>query len=113
MLQSNVLLYKILKDAKYPDEAQRTAKAAKTHFFINNRLPDEYWFNAVLLRGYEALYKEDKNKEWIIFFEVDADSIWNNERDTGNLLGKGKARRLIDQAAMIEIYARLKRLSEQ
>ncbi len=110
MLQSNVLLYQITKDRKYLDEAQRIAKAGKAHFFQNNRLPKEYWFNAVLLRGYVELYKVDKNRDWISFFEKDADEIWNTERDADNLLGTKKAKRLIDQAAMIEIYARLQEI---
>ncbi len=110
MLQSNVLLYEITKDRKYLTEAQRIAKAGKARFFQNGRLPNEYWFNAVMFRGYAELYKVDKNKDWISFFEKDADEIWKNERDQDNFLGTKKAKSLIDQAAMIEIYARLQEL---
>jgi hypothetical protein len=60
-----------------------------------------------MLRGYIDLYKIDKNQDWINFFEVDADNIWTTERDGTNLLGPKPAKSLIDQAAMIEIYARL------
>ncbi len=110
MLQSNVLLYEITKDQKYLSEARRIASAGKTRFFQNGRLPNEYWFNAVLFRGYAALYKIDKNKDWIGFFQQDADAIWKSERGQDNLLGTKEAKRLIDQAAMIEIYARLQQL---
>lgn len=65
-----------------------------------------------MLRGYVALYKVDKNEDWINFFITDADDIWNRERDLDNLLGTKPAQRLIDQAAMIEIYARLQELKE-
>ena len=92
-------------------EAQRIATAGKIHFFKDGRLPNEYWFNAVMLRGYEALYQIDPNQNWIDFFKQDADTVWKNERDAGNLLGIKTAKRLIDQAAMIEIYARLQELS--
>jgi hypothetical protein len=112
MLQSNVLLYNATKEKKYLDEAERIAKAGRAYFFKNNRLPNEYWFNAVLLRGYIELYKIDKNKDWINFFETDANEIWNNERNADNMLGTKPARRLIDQAAMIEIYARLQQLKK-
>ncbi len=105
MLQSNVLLYNITKNKQYLTEAERIAKAAKVQFFKNNKLPGNYWFNAVLLRGYVELYKADKNKEQLQFFIDDANRIWNEERDENNVLGKKKA--LIDQAAMMEIYARL------
>jgi uncharacterized protein YyaL (SSP411 family) len=110
MLQANVLLYDITKDPNYLREAQRIAAAGKQQFFRNGRLPGNYWFNAVLLRGYEALYRVDHNRDWISFFEQDADAIWNTERDASNFLGPKPAKSLIDQAAMIEIYARLQAL---
>lgn len=37
--------------------------------------------------------------------KIDADRVWRDERDIKGMLGKHKS--LIDQAAMIEIYARL------
>ncbi len=112
MLQSNVLLYEVTKDKKYLSEAQRIAKAGKAYFFKNGRLPGEYWFNAVMLRGYEELFRVDKNQEWVNFYQQDADEIWKNERDSNNLLGKKLEKRLIDQAAMIEIYARLQEIKQ-
>lgn len=110
MLQSNVLLYQMTRDKKYLSEAERIAAAGKIHFFKNGRLPGEYWFNAVMFRGYEELYKVDKNKGWISFFAEDAEGIWNKERDANNMVGTKPAKRLIDQAAMIEIYSRLQEL---
>ncbi|WP_094570644.1 glycoside hydrolase family 76 protein [Mucilaginibacter xinganensis] len=112
MLQSNVLLYRLTHDPKYLAEAQRIAKAGKAEFFKNGRLPGNYWFNAVMLRGYIDLFKIDSNKEWMTFFEEDADNIWKTERDTSNLLGPKPAKSLIDQAAMIEICGRLQELNE-
>ncbi|MDQ2863986.1 MAG: glycoside hydrolase family 76 protein [Bacteroidota bacterium] len=112
MLQSNVLLYDITKDKKYLQEAQRIASAAKNFFYKNNRLPANYWFNAVLLRGEIALYKVDKNKDHIQFFIDDANRIWKDEKNEQGLIGKkDKRKSLIDQAAMIEIYARLAELN--
>lgn len=113
MLQANVILYELTKDKKYLDEAERLAKAAREHFFKNGRLPNgDYWFNAVLLRGYQALYKIDQNKAWIDVYEQDANAIWNTERDANNMLGPTNSKKLIDQAAMIEIYARLQQLKQ-
>ena len=110
MLQSNVLLYKITKDPKYLSEAERIAKAGREHFFRDGRLPNGYWFNAVMLRGYQELYNEDKNKAWIDFYQQDADAIWEMQRDANNMVGTKPAKSLIDQAAMIEIYARLQEM---
>ena len=107
MLQANAQLYLLTHDKKYLTEAQRIAAAGKAHFFKNGRLPADYWFNAVMLRGYTELYKIDKNQGWLDFFKTDADNIWQQERGENNMLGTKPAKRLIDQAAMIEIYARL------
>ena len=108
MLQSNVLLYEITHDKKYLMEAQRIAKAAEKFFYKNGKLPGNYWFNAVLLRGYIELYKVDHNKQQIQFFIDDANRTWEEEKDGNNLLGRNNKRKsLIDQAAMMEIYARL------
>jgi uncharacterized protein YyaL (SSP411 family) len=112
MLQSNVLLYDITNDKKYLQEAERIASAAKDFFYRNNKLPGNYWFNVVLLRGEIALYNVDKNKDHIQFFIDDANRIWNDEKDENGLVGKkDKRKSLIDQAAMIEIYARLAKLT--
>jgi len=111
MLQANVLLYQLTGSAAYLAEAKRIALAGKALFFRNGRLPSgNYWFNAVLFRGYEALYYQDKNAGWLDFLQQDADAIWKDERDGRQLLGPKPLKRLIDQAAMIEIYSRLARL---
>ena len=111
MLQANVLLYQLTKDRNYLIEAQRIALAGRDHFFKHGRLPHgNYWFNAVMLRGYEALFDIDKNKAWMDFYVEDGDAIWATERDANNMVGPKHIKSLIDQAAMIEIYARLKRL---
>lgn len=107
MLQSNVLLFKLTNNKKYRIEAARIAAAGKAYFFKSGKLPGNYWFNAVMLRGYEELYRVDHNWEWISFFKRDADRIWDTERDENNLLGTKTEKSLIDQAGMLEIYARL------
>ena len=59
------------------------------------------------------MYKIDKNRKYIQYFIDDANRIWNEEREKGLIGKKGKRKRLIDQAAMIEIYARLEELLEK
>jgi hypothetical protein len=56
------------------------------------------------------LYKVEKDKKRLQFIIDDANRIWNEERDEENLLGKKKTKSLIDQSAMMEIYARLQKL---
>ncbi|MCF0054192.1 glycoside hydrolase family 76 protein [Dyadobacter sp. CY356] len=110
MLQSNVLLYTITKDKKYLDEAELIAKSAESYFYKNKKLPGNYWFNVVLLRGYEEFFKLNKNKKQFQFFVDDAERIWKEERDEKGLVGTKAAKTLIDQSAMMEMYARLNRM---
>lgn len=110
MLQSNVLLYEITKEEKYLAEARRLANAANSRFYQGSRFPDDYWFNAVMLRGFIALYNIDKDKDLLKNFISAAEYVWEKERDENNLVGKKTAKGLIDQAAMMEIYARLEQL---
>lgn len=112
MLQSYVLFYNISKDQKYLDEAHRIAAAAKKKFYVNNKLPDHYWFNAVLLRGFIELSKADGNFDQIAFIADEAERIWNVNRDENGLVGKRLVKTLIDQAAMLEIFARLKQVEK-
>ena len=113
MMQSNVLLYQVTEDKKYLLEAKRIAAAAEKYFYKNNKLPGNYWFNAVLLRGEIALYQLDHEKEHIQYFIDDANRVWRTEKSADGMVGeKGKRKRLIDQAAMIEIFARLSNLSK-
>jgi Glycosyl hydrolase family 76 len=108
VLQSNVLLYEITQDKKYLNEAQRIANAAEQFFYKNGKLPGNYWFNVVLLRGCIELCKVDNNKQRLQYFIDDANRISYEEKDNNDLLGKNNKRKsLIDQAAMMEIYARL------
>ena len=111
MLESNVLLYKITKDKKYLNEAKFIAAAAEKRFYKNDKLPDHYWFNAVLLRGYLALYAVEKNASRLAFLINDAERIWKTERDERNLLGKETDKTLLQQAGILEIYARLATLN--
>ena len=81
-------------------------------------LPDTPWFNAVLLRGYLALYQVDPahdplylqnmkaNLEYAWKHARAADSSfspdWTGRKDLSN-----NVRWLLDQAAMVELYALL------
>lgn len=104
MLQSNVLLWRISRDKKYLDEAKLIAAAAEKRFFRNGRLPNELWFNAVMLRGFIELSAADGNYGRLRFFTDDAERVWP---------GLTNRKKLIDQAAMLEIYARLEMISDK
>ncbi len=110
MLQSSVLLYKLTKEEHYLKEAKRVAEAAKKHFFRKNRFPENYWFNVVLMRGYSELFSVDHDPQYLRLFARDAERIWQEEKDQQHLIGPRKWKSLIDQSAMLEMYARLEAL---
>ncbi|MCE6989332.1 glycoside hydrolase family 76 protein [Dyadobacter sp. CY323] len=112
MLQSTVLLYNLTGDQRYLEEAKLMAEASKKYFYKNGRLPDHYWFNVVLLRGFEELYKVDKTAGDFQMFTDDAERIWKDEKDETGLLGRKPVKSLIDQAAMLEMFGRLERLEK-
>ena len=110
MLQANVILYTLTKRAAYLDEAHRLAAASLKTFFKNGRWPGNYWFNAVLLRGYQDLYRLDKDRTYIQAFVTDADGIRSTETDDHGLAGPKPAKKLLDQAGLLEILARLRQV---
>jgi hypothetical protein len=107
MLESSVRLYAATKQKKFLPEAQRLAAASLRHFYKNNSFPEHYWFNAVLLRGYVALYKVDRNQKYLNAMRQYGETLWQKERDSRNLLGNQPWKELIHQAAAMEIYATL------
>ncbi|MCY7422658.1 MAG: glycoside hydrolase family 76 protein, partial [Chitinophagaceae bacterium] len=113
MLQSSVLLYKLTKEIKYLSQAKKIATASLAYFYKNKTFPDNYWFNAVLLRGYLELYKIDRNKKYIAAMQQYGETICQKERDTNELIGKHNRKELLDQAAVMEIFASLAQLSSK
>ncbi len=110
MIQANVLFYEITNDSTYLQEAKTLAQTSLNYFAPNGEFPywddGSFWFNAVLLRGYQSLYEVDKNDgaKYIDVFSKWAKNIWEQ---------KGKAletQSLLYQAAMLEIYSRLYQL---
>lgn len=110
MLQANTILYELTKDKQYLNEANHLAGSALRVFFKNGRWPSHKWFNAVLLRGYIALLNYNPDRKYINAFIQDGEEIWKKERDNQSLLGKSAKKNLLDQAAMLEIYAELAQL---
>ena len=124
MLQAAAMLYKITGERQYLDDAKLMAEAAYNRFFEDKGRNDglrilrggEMWFDSVMLRGYIELYGIDKNNKYIKAFLASMDTAWGSDgsRDANGLFGRhydsrGKtgSRTLLNQAAMIEMMARL------
>ncbi len=124
MIQSAVLLYRFTGDDSYLREAQRIAESGYLYFFEDFTPPNgapfrllkrsDNWFIAVMMRGYAELYHADGNKRYLDAFRKSLDYAWNHARDPDGLFSKNwkhvdeNGRKwLLDQAAMIEMYARI------
>lgn len=121
MLNAAALLYRITGDEGYLKEAQRVAKAAFDHFapvsgdgmrFFPDRNP---WFTVILFRGYLALYEVDQDPVYIKAISDNINYAWEHARDRNGLIsrdwrgkngGDEESKWLLDEACMVEFYAR-------
>ena len=107
MLESYVYLYEITGEKKYLDEANSIADASLPFFYGSGKFRDDYWFNAVLLRGYQHLLKYNKDTKYIMGFKKCLDSSINYEKNENGLFtGRDGVKNLVDQGGMLEILAR-------
>jgi len=106
-LEAYVYLYEITKNKKYLDEANAIADASLSFFYGEGKFRDDYWFNAVLLRGYQHLLKYNKDTKYIIGFKKALDNTLQHEKNDKNLFtGNNGVRNLVDQGGLLEILAR-------
>lgn len=123
MIQASALIYKLTGDESFLKEAETIARVAIEYFTEDFITPDgqrirlfkpsDNWFNVIMFRGYEELYKLNENPEYINVFKNNLDYLWNHVRDKNGLFSRnwavgGKIDQpewLLDQAAMIEFYA--------
>jgi len=107
MLQSNVYLYEITGDKKYLERANKLADSSLHYFYSGNKFRDGYWFNAVLLRGYQHLLKHNKDLKYITAFKKCLDNaLKENKNDKGLFTGNEGVYNLVEHGGMLEILAR-------
>lgn len=128
MIQAGALLHRITGKKRYLAEAQQTAAACLTHFFRPVHKPgggpvrilrrDKIWFDAVMLRGFIELSREDGRQTGLDAFRQTLDHAWTCSRDCRGLLadwsGRGREGRkwLLSQAALAEMFARMADVAE-
>ena len=108
MLESAVYLYEITGDKKYLEEANAMAERSLSYFYGSGKFRDSYWFNAVLLRGYQHLLKVNKDLKYVRGFKRALDNaLQQDKNDSGLFKGRnGKIRNLVEHGGMLEILAR-------
>lgn len=107
MLEANVYLYELTGKPEYLKKAIDLANVSSDYFLGNGKFKDGYWFNAVLLRGYQHLLKVSSDMKYINIFKKCVDQALTYDRNSNGLMGKDKIASLVDQAGMLEILARL------
>ncbi|HVW99197.1 MAG TPA: glycoside hydrolase family 76 protein [Candidatus Babeliaceae bacterium] len=107
MLESNIYLYECTKDKKYLYLANTIADSSLSFFYKTGKFRDGYWFNAVLLRGYQHLLKYNHDTKYIVGFKRCLDNALRNDKDGQGLFrGRDGVLGLVDQGGMLEILAR-------
>jgi len=108
-------------------DAQSLAEGSYNYYVkkTNNQIPyikDVPWFVVVLFRGYHELFEIDKNPKYIKAIMTSAEYALKNARDsdglfftdwTGRNIQKGQPKWLLDQACMIEMFARMAILEKE
>jgi rhamnogalacturonyl hydrolase YesR len=113
MLQSNVYLYEITGDKKYLNRAIKIADSSLLYFYGGDKFRDGYWFNAVLLRGYQHLLKHNKDLKYISGFKKCLDNaLKENKTEKGLFTANDGVYNLVEHGGMLEILARFSYLED-
>jgi rhamnogalacturonyl hydrolase YesR len=115
MMQSAVYLYELTGSKQYLQEAIDVAKAAEKYFYGTGKLRDGYWFNAVLLRGYQHLLQHTSDLSFVRSFATCINYALQNNRNSESLMVGNNNRTvdMVNQAGMLEILARLTYLQKK
>ncbi|MFT4204831.1 MAG: glycoside hydrolase family 76 protein [Chitinophagaceae bacterium] len=107
MLESSIWLYTVTKQKSYLDDALLTARSASDYFLSKGFFKDDYWFNAVMLRGYIRLYHYDKNPAYIDMFKKCLNYTLANQKHDNRLFGRTKVENLVGQGGLLEMLCRM------
>jgi glycosyl hydrolase family 76 len=110
MIGAGVMLYQATRDPTYLQEAQATAQAALAAFGPAQLAIQPTFFNAIYIRNLLLLGGASGDPRYGRFAQWYADDAWNNVRDFDSdlfLSGPGGTTELLDQAAMVQVYALL------
>ncbi|MCW3093004.1 MAG: hypothetical protein JWP81_4073 [Ferruginibacter sp.] len=112
MLQSAIYLYEATNDPAYLKQATSIADSSLPYFFDTKKFKDNYWFEAVLLRGYQHLLRYNKDPKYINAFKACLDNALDSDKNVNGLMGKKRPENLVAQGGMLEILARFAWLRE-
>lgn len=104
----NVLFYEVTGEKRYLDEAGRIADAASAFYGADGRLEAQpAFFNSIYFKNLLLLESVTGGSSARTAMKEYADHVWKHNRDaaTGLFSFDGETTQLLDQAAMVQIYA--------
>jgi hypothetical protein len=105
------LLYRITGESLYLQQAQRDAEAALAYFGRADRYTSQpAIFNAIFFKNLLLLDSVHHDPQYREPMQAYADQVWNQVRDPASDLfpfAPSQPVQLLDQAAMVQIYASL------
>ena len=127
MMQAAALLYGATGDKAYLEDAKQLAAACDGYFFEDFTPANgerfralkngNVWFTAIMMRGYEELYKIDHNPAYMDNFGKTLQYMWTHGRSANGLFADDSFARpaehpkaskwLLTQGAVAEMYARM------
>ncbi|HEY5194879.1 MAG TPA: glycoside hydrolase family 76 protein [Solirubrobacteraceae bacterium] len=109
MIGAGVLLYQATGNSGYLYEARQTAKAALAYFTIPRLLGENPFFVSVYFRNLMYLDSVTRDPPGPKLAQTYVDSVWVHQRLSDNLFAFGSppSTQLLDQAAVVQIYALL------
>ncbi len=115
MIGANVLLYQQSGDSGYLDRAQRTAARSIARFEGDGFRGQPAAFNTIFWKNMLLLEPLQPQAGYREAMQRYADAVWNQYRDPASGLFRfapGGTPTLLDQAAMVQVYAALARAAE-
>jgi hypothetical protein len=108
MIGAGALLSRVTDDAAHLERAARTADAALAHYARVDYFTQDPAFNAIFFRNLLLLHADRPDPAYRRAMQGYADRAWDTVRDVKTTLFRFKPTRsvaLLDQAAMVQIYA--------
>ncbi|MFD0049570.1 glycoside hydrolase family 76 protein [Actinomycetes bacterium NPDC127524] len=110
MIGANVLFYKTTGDKMYLERAESLAEKSMQYYGDTQLYKNPPEFNAIFFENLQLLFSVKHNNEYRKYTQAYADKMWDRERNPKTGLFQRDPQKpvpLIEQAAMIEIYANL------
>jgi hypothetical protein len=109
LIAANVLLYRTTRDAGALARAEQLADATLAYFDAHKLAAEPPEFAAIFFRHLLELAAIDGRTDYVAAAQAYADGVWAARAPRTNLVRFGHPTRLLEQAALVQVYAALAR----